>query len=252
MTTSRITAPASKNLPGEFTSVYGSTSITFIDGVATVEDLPDGIRHYLLSAGYNVDGEQAEPQAVPAPIDARDATGVQVGGPLRDAAVDPRADDFLPPVNAGQADPHGPLVVAPGIHAEGERAVRPGPVSSDPAQQTADEQETAEALLIDNKPAGDAVALAVPDRKDTGPLDLSDPGSAAAAHVGRTGDDVQPAGDGHQDDGQPQSTDVLADGEEPKGNATREAWAKFAESKGATPEDLEGKSRDDIRAAYGS
>jgi hypothetical protein len=31
---------------------------------------------------------------------------------IRDAAVDPRPEDFLPPTNAGQANPHGPEVVA--------------------------------------------------------------------------------------------------------------------------------------------
>jgi hypothetical protein len=34
------------------------------------------------------------------------------GTPIRDAAVDPRPGDHHPPVNAGLADPHGPLVVS--------------------------------------------------------------------------------------------------------------------------------------------
>ncbi|RBY94086.1 hypothetical protein DQ244_01620 [Blastococcus sp. TBT05-19] len=63
------------------------------------------------------------------PIDSRDVlpvhsnrTGIfetldeqrveQVGAPLRDAAVDPQPGDFLPPTNAGAADPHGPAVLA--------------------------------------------------------------------------------------------------------------------------------------------
>ncbi len=41
----------------------------------------------------------------------KDATE-QVGAKLRDAAVDPRPTDLLPPSNAGQANPHGPAVVA--------------------------------------------------------------------------------------------------------------------------------------------
>jgi hypothetical protein len=36
----------------------------------------------------------------------------QVGTPLRDASVDPHEDDYLPPTNAGAADPHGPDVVS--------------------------------------------------------------------------------------------------------------------------------------------
>jgi hypothetical protein len=34
----------------------------------------------------------------------------RIGTPLRDASVDPNPDGFLVPVNAGLADPHGPLV----------------------------------------------------------------------------------------------------------------------------------------------
>jgi hypothetical protein len=41
---------------------------------------------------------------------------VRLGGALRDAAVDPRKSDFLPPVNAGmpgaEGNPHGPHVVS--------------------------------------------------------------------------------------------------------------------------------------------
>lgn len=44
---------------------------------------------------------------------------VQMGSPLRDAAVDPAAGDYLPPRNAGRpgpdGNPHGTNVVAPGL-----------------------------------------------------------------------------------------------------------------------------------------
>lgn len=36
----------------------------------------------------------------------------KIGAPIRDAAVDPRPEDFIAPVNAGEADPHGPSVRA--------------------------------------------------------------------------------------------------------------------------------------------
>lgn len=69
--------------------------------------------------------------------DPRDyVASTQVGTSLRDAAVTPSPDDFLGPTNAGQENPHGPLVVNPEIHAsEGVRPVRPGPVDSDPTVQ---------------------------------------------------------------------------------------------------------------------
>ena len=85
--------------------------------------------------------------------DPRDLTITTHGTPLRDAAVDPEATDFLPPVNAGlvgeEGNPHGPNVVAPGIHAEqGIRPVRPGPVDPDPATQSEEESAHAEAHVL--------------------------------------------------------------------------------------------------------
>lgn len=68
-----------------------------------------------------------------------------VGTRLRDAAVDPQPEDFLPPTNAGEANPHGPEVVAPELHgSEGTRPVKPGPVPDEPAVQEAAEQAHAE------------------------------------------------------------------------------------------------------------
>lgn len=37
---------------------------------------------------------------------------VQIGSKVRDAAVDPRPEDYIVPTNAGEADPHGPHVRA--------------------------------------------------------------------------------------------------------------------------------------------
>ena len=39
----------------------------------------------------------------------------RLGGPLRDAAVDPGPGDFMAPVNAGQAHAHDPNVYSRGI-----------------------------------------------------------------------------------------------------------------------------------------
>src|SRR5690606_21974648 len=59
---------------------------------------------------------------------------------MRDAAVDPESSDFLPPTNAGDEDPHGPLVISPGIHGEqGMHPVTPGAVSSSATTQEAAE-----------------------------------------------------------------------------------------------------------------
>lgn len=79
-----------------------------------------------------------------------------IGTPLRDAAVDPRDTDFLAPINAGKADPHGPDVVSPEIHAsQGVRPVKPGEVHvDDPSAQEA--AETAHAVKVQNAdPAGE-------------------------------------------------------------------------------------------------
>lgn len=126
----KITAP-DKGYTG--TTSYGPVELEFKDGVAEYDDdLPDSVRQYMQSAGYGLGSKKpAEPEAVEIP-DPRDSTLVQVGTPLRDAAVDPEEGDFLPPTNAGkegpEGNPHGPNVVAPGIHAVGTGPIVPGPV----------------------------------------------------------------------------------------------------------------------------
>jgi hypothetical protein len=70
-----------------------------------------------------------------------------VGTPARDAAVDPHPEDYLVPVNAGKADPHGPLVVAPEIHNSSRGPHVPGAVTE------AKEKEAAERALVDGDPS---------------------------------------------------------------------------------------------------
>ena len=138
-----ITSPA-KGFTGK--TAFGPLVIEFENGKATVKDLPDGIRQYMLEAGYTVGGTTVE-QPETAPVaDARDFADPQVvGTKLRDAAVDPEPGDFLAPTNAGKADPHGPDVVSPGIHAlQGVRPVKPGPVHVDDTDKQ-DAAETAHA-----------------------------------------------------------------------------------------------------------
>lgn len=110
-------------------------------------------------------------------VDPRDiAEPTQVGTPLRDAAVDPRPSDFLPPTNAGEANPHGPEVVAPGLHAdEHVRPIRPGEVHvDDPAVQSDAELEHTATVHTDGVLA--AVAEAVPG-------DVYDPAGYSVADV---------------------------------------------------------------------
>ena len=138
------------------TTYVGPLVLDFKDGVADVDEktVPAGVLGYLQQQGFTVDGKRVEPADLvlpdapqPTVVDSRDVTEVQIGTKARDAAVDPRPEDFLPPVNAGKADPHGPQVVAPQIHAAKEQPVRPGPVSDDNAvQEKAESEHAAENL----------------------------------------------------------------------------------------------------------
>lgn len=113
--------------------------VAFADGLAEVDaDTQGAALAYFRGRGYGI-GEPAAPgpEATPAPagVDVRTLTELHLGAPARDAAVDPRPADFLPPTNAGMADPHGPLVVSPGIHGVAPTTLVQGPVSSDAAAQ---------------------------------------------------------------------------------------------------------------------
>ena len=187
---------------------YGDVVLDFRDGVAEFDgDLPVGIRQYLAGAGYGLGSskpKQPEPVEVPDPRDIEDGTP---GTRLRDAAVDPQPEDFLAPVNAGEGNPHGPEVVSPEIHASGPAGIVPGNVFvEDPAKQEKREKEYAEARLIDQQPAAEAVKDAVPDIDDNGPLGLSDPGSvqqgveaakdnSSAADLAASGDEAPKVGE---------------------------------------------------------
>lgn len=96
----------------------GPGGVHFEDGVGETDN--PAVISYCQGAGYKVDGKtyMDEPPAarVTAVPDPRFVQDVGDTAPLRDAAVDPRPGD-VPPSNAGRANPHGPLVVAPGIGA---------------------------------------------------------------------------------------------------------------------------------------
>lgn len=120
--------------------------VTFEDGTGETTD-PVALA-YFRRHGYTVGGrsrvatppEPADPRAVGTKGDGVEPVGTR----LRDAAVDPKPDDFLPPTNAGRANPHGPEVVSPGLHGvEGVRPVLPGPVAPAGPQGAVETADTA-------------------------------------------------------------------------------------------------------------
>lgn len=134
----------------------------------------------------------------PEPADPRelaDGGKVHLGPRLRDAAVDPQTGDHLVPTNAGQDNPHGRRVVAPGLHgARGTGPIRPGPVSDDPAQQDADERELTEAIYVNGELVQDAVAAVAPDPPSPGQAAtvIGQPAGASARAANGTSDTTSP------------------------------------------------------------
>ena len=234
--------------PVEGYSGVGAGGLVFADGVAETDN--DAVIDYCRTAGYGVGSAAPKRGKQVKQTDARDVDTTVVGAALRDAAVDPQAADFLPPTNAGKADPHGPLVVAPGIHGVETQVVRPGQVYvEDLAAQEKAETDQAMALLVKNQPVGEAVATFIREEvdadgevlvegSDTGPLGLSDPGSVVAGDTGNSADT---------------EAATLPDGtstEPPAASASKGAWTAYARAQGATDADLDGKTRDQLRDAY--
>ncbi|TXS35361.1 hypothetical protein EAO77_36920 [Streptomyces sp. t39] len=94
----------------------------FSDGAAETDN--ESVIAYCRGAGYGIDEEPPAPPAPSVP-DPRDVTTTVVGGPLRDAAVEPKPGDFRPPVGAGDGNPHGPDVYAPGLPGGGLQPTAP-------------------------------------------------------------------------------------------------------------------------------
>lgn len=156
MATVKIHAPNSA-----FTGVVAG--VAFAKGTAEVDPKANAAAlAYFRRRGYGVGARAKAEAATPENrVDARQAATQVVGTPLRDAAVDPAKDDFLAPVNAGKADPHGPQVVSPEIHHEGPKGIKPGDVHvGAPAEQEADEKALAEAVLIQRQRKTDAIPAA--------------------------------------------------------------------------------------------
>lgn len=132
-------------------------NVEFKDGTATVERTDVQALAYFRRHGYGLDGEVGTASEPPDPREVgQDGNGVEVVGTrLRDAAVDPQPGDFLPPTNAGQASPHGPAVVSPGIHAAPPAPIAPGAVSSNARTQEQVETAVAEQALVGQRPAAE-------------------------------------------------------------------------------------------------
>lgn len=169
----------------------GPGGVEFVDGVAETDN--DMVIAYFRRAGYGIDGDEATQPETPAPaVDSRDVAGeTKVGAPLRDAAVDPQPGDFLAPVNAGQEDPHGPRVVAPGLHAMPPGPVVPGDVHVDDVRAQEDiETAVAEAVLVHQGDVGEVTQAAAkangvttaedPDGTDASPSTPQRPAKSAS------------------------------------------------------------------------
>lgn len=219
----KVEAP-NKNYNGS-----GPGGAVFVDGAATVED--KSALNYYRDAGYTVSGKVQDTEDVLDHADPRDLESVNVGTRLRDAAVDPEPGDFLAPVNAGQANPHGPDVVSPEIHASGTAGIRPGLVVVDDVEvQNTEESAFAAHRLIDNATAGEAVAAVVPDIDDRGPIGLSDPGSTEVGVRDATGD---------------------TQGGRPSKNSSKADWVEYAVSVGADRGDVERSTKGALVETYG-
>jgi hypothetical protein len=171
----------------------GPGGVEFKDGVAETDD--KGLLGYFSRKGYGIDGKAAEPgdpyrdDAVEPDAELGDDVRT-LGTPLRDAAVDPREEDFLPPTSAGEAHPHGRKVVSPGIHASAPGPIAPGDVSKDAKEQEAKETELATAVFVERQDVPEATrATARRGRKATVE---GEPGGASARAANGTSDTTAP------------------------------------------------------------
>lgn len=206
--------------------------VTFTDGVGEVEK-DSAAYGYFERRGYGLGRSKAETPEIPEPPDPRDVTLQQVGSDLRDAAVDPESEDFLPPTNAGKANPHGPLVVAPEIHAsQGVRPVRGGDVhvGDTAAQQAAELEHTTAAV------SGGPVPATAPSEADS----LNEDGSVPTftGDAAETEEDVAAAA-------------AYADVEQPAKSASKADWVEFAVANGADRDEAEKTTRDALVDQYG-
>lgn len=198
-----------------------AANVRFTDGQADTDNA--AAIAYFTRAGYGI----GRPAGAPAPeprFEPQPAT-VQLGTPLRDAAVDPMPQDFLPPTNAGEADPHGPLVVSPQLHGSETGPIRPGEVFVDdlPRQQAA-ETALAQAVFVEHQDVGEATAAAQADGSAR-----NDPLPAADAVVAQA-----------------------PDPEVPGSSAKKADWVAYAEARGIPRDEAEDLTIAQLRERTGA
>lgn len=219
----------------------------------------EGAYQYFVSAGYEVDGEvrndpagaygRAVEPAAAAPGTPGNEEGITRGPSAKDAAVvknaaGPMSDAFLPPTNAGEADPHGPSVVSPGLHAVPPAPIRPGEVFvDDVARQELEETDLARAVLVAGAPATVVATPFDPDA-NMGPLGLSDPGSVEMG--------IREA----KSSGAPSAAELAeraATANTPPSSRDKvEAWRDFAVAQGADPEEAAALTKDQLVERFGA
>lgn len=216
----------------------------------------EGAYQYFVSAGYEVDGDvrndppaaynRAVEPAAAAPGTPGNEDGITRGPTAKDAAVvknaaGPMSDAFLPPTNAGEADPHGPAVVSPGLHAVPPAPIRPGEVYvDDAARQEAAETEFAKRVLVDGEPA----TIVASDEPPGGPLGLSDPGSVEMGIREAKASNVPSAAD--------LAERAAAANTPPAKRDKVEAWRDYAVARGADPEEAAAMTKDELVERYGA
>ena len=210
-----------------------SAGVQFVNGEATVHESNTGALDYFRKAGYGVDADPlTSHDKLEPPAHVRPAI-VQGGTPLRDAAVQPRDTDFLAPTHAGEADPHGPMVVSPQVHADGPKGVRPGPVDVDaPAEQDADETELAERVLVNNEDKPTVLAeIGAEESREQHEREAA----AAEAAAERRRD---------------LPTATAPGSATPTRNASQREWAAYAIGRGMDPEEADLATRAELIKRY--
>jgi hypothetical protein len=164
--------------------------------------------------------------------DPREVEGTRVGTPVRDAAVDPQPGDFLAPVNAGTANPHGEEVANPEIHASGDFAVLPGDVADVDTQQQR-ESELASRILVGDEPVPEVTQEMATGAYDS-KVDAADP-AAEANTVGQA---------------EALATAPATAPEKPARSGSTGEWRAYAISQGLPEDEANSLSRDELRDRY--
>lgn len=188
--------------------------VPFARGQGEVDEASHpGAMLYFRRAGYGIgtDAVRADPKPTPyqAPAPAEVRRPQSLDAAVQPDAGGPVSDAFLPPTNSGAANPHGPSVVSPGLHAVPPAPIRPGAVHvEDPQRQEREETELAQRVLVDGEPA--TIAAGIDESGDTSDASLQDAGV-------------------------------------PRKNGTKAAWVDYAVSQGMDRDEADDMTRDQLQ-----